>query len=258
MAAYLRLRQICLVAADLERETERLRSILGLEVCYRDPNVAAYGLHNVLLPVGTDFLEIVAPQREDTAAGRFLARHAGRNGYMIILDCDDPEARQAHCEQRGVRTIHRIERAGYLGVQLHPKDTGGAMLEFNRTAGGEDLRGAYGPAGADWQKFIRTDVTQRMTAAEIDCADPAAFGARWADLLQRPLQPLADGGFRVALEGGDIRFLPAKAPEAVLAGLELQVVDRARVLAAARAQGCAGAEGMLDLCGVRIRLTEKD
>ncbi len=58
-SSWLRLRQICLVAADLARQTELIRSLFGLEVCYRDPNVARYGLENVLFPVGTDFIEIV-------------------------------------------------------------------------------------------------------------------------------------------------------------------------------------------------------
>jgi len=38
-APFLRLRQVCLVAADLAREAEAIKAIFGLEECYRDPNV---------------------------------------------------------------------------------------------------------------------------------------------------------------------------------------------------------------------------
>ena len=141
MAAYLRLRQVCLVAADLERAAARLSEALGVAECYRDPNVASYGLENVLFPVGTDFIEIVSPTRPGTAAGRFLERHGGRHGYMVILDCDDPEARGRHCASIGVRTAHLIRHDRYVGVQLHPKDTSAAMIEFNRTEGGADATG---------------------------------------------------------------------------------------------------------------------
>ena len=243
MAAFLRLRQICLAAADLERETERLKAIFGLEVCYRDPNVARYGLANVLFPVGTDFIEIVSPTRAGTAAGRFLERHAGRHGYMIIMDCDDPQARQLHCEKRGVRTANLIRHDKYLGVQLHPKDTGAAMLEFNRTVGGEDPKGPYAPAGPDWQRAIRDGVVRRMLAAEIDCPDPAAFAARWGELLERPVQDLGAGRLRIALDEGSIVFLHADLPEAVLAGVELQAAASATVATT------------VDACGVRFRLT---
>jgi hypothetical protein len=72
MAQFMRLRQICLVARCLEPAVGDIAAIMGLIVCYRDPNVAHYGLDNALLPVDTILLEVVAPFRDDTAAGRFI------------------------------------------------------------------------------------------------------------------------------------------------------------------------------------------
>lgn len=252
----LRLRQICLVAAALEPAVADLKAIFGLEECNRDPNVAAYGLENVLFPVGTDFIEIVAPTRGGTAAGRFLERNKGRHGYMIIMDCDDPARRQAHCATIGVRTAHLIRHEGYLGVQLHPKDTGGAMLEFNCTAGGEDPLGPYAPAGKHWQAAIRRDVTQRLLSARIECKDATGFAARWGEILQRPVQILDPGRAQIALDVGRIDFVPAEGAAAVLAGIELQVANRASVLDAARARGRLDPQGRIDVCGVRFELVE--
>ena len=252
---FLRLRQVCLVAADLADGADAFKSVFGLEECYRDPNVARYGLENVLFPVGTDFIEIVVPTRPGTAAGRFLARHGGRHGYMLILDCDDPEARQLHCAAIGVRTANRIRHETYLGVQLHPKDTGGAMIEFNCTDGGADPMDAYAPAGPAWQKAIRQDVTRRFVAAEIECPEPAQFAARWGQILQRPVKTLAGGISEIALDSGAIRFLPGSAPEAVFSGIELEATDAGRIARVARERGCLGADGRIDLCGVRFRLT---
>lgn len=251
---YLRLRQVCLVAADLAPEAASIKAIFGLEECYRDPNVARYGLENVLFPVGTDFIEIVAPTQAGTAAGRFLARHGGRHGYMLILDCDDPLARQRHCGAMGVRTANLIRHDSYLGVQLHPRDTGGAMLEFNRTEGGEDPAGAYAPAGPAWQRAIRQQVTRRLVAAEIECPAPAAFAARWGEILQRPVRARQEGAPEIALDRGAIRFLPGKAPEPAFTGIELEVVDREKVTRAARDRGCLDADGAIFACGIRFRL----
>ena len=255
MARYLRLRQVCLVASDLAAEARRLEAVFGLEECHRDPNVAGYGLANVLFPVGSAFIEIVSPTRPGTAAGRFLERHAGRHGYMVIMDCDDPERRQRHAASLGVRTANVMRHGDYLGVQLHPKDTGAAMLEFNRTLGGEDPAGPYAPAGPDWQRAIRRDVTRRLLAAEIDCPDPRATAARWGEILERPVLDAGTGTFSVALDSGTLAFLPADAPAPAFAGIELEVADRAAVLAAARACRCATADGTLQACGVRFRLT---
>jgi hypothetical protein len=253
-APFLRLRQICLVTADLARQSEAIKAIFGLEECYRDPNVGRYGLENVLFPVGSDFLEIVAPTQPGTAAGRFLERHGGRHGYMVILDCDDPESRQSHCAAIGVRTANLIRYDSYLGVQLHPKDTGGAMIEFNRTEGGANPMQAYAPAGPAWQKAIRQDVTRRFVAAEVECPQPESFARRWGEILQRSVQPLGEGKFQIALDTGAIDFLRGNSPEAALAGIALQVVDKQRVVRAAQARNCLAADGRIDVCGLRFRL----
>lgn len=249
------MRQVCLVAADLATEAEKIRRIFGLEVCYRDPNVARYGLENVLFPVGTDFIEIVSPMQPGTAAGRFLERTGGRFGYMVIMDCNDPLGRKAHCEAIGVRTANLIRHDSYLGVQLHPKDTGGAMLEFNRTQGGEDPMGPYAPAGPAWQKAIRRETSTRMLSVEIESTDPHAFSARWSAILQRPVTH-EKGDCRILLDTGSIRFLPGTSPQAVMAGIELEVVNRERALRAAHELDCIGADGDVQVCGIHVRLTE--
>src|SRR3974377_837735 len=74
MNTYMRLRQICLVAPHLEPLIPDIAAIMGLEVCYRDGNVEKYGLVNALLPVDTILLEVVAPCRDGTAAGRLIEK----------------------------------------------------------------------------------------------------------------------------------------------------------------------------------------
>src|SRR5690348_16129830 len=56
----IRLRQICLVAEKLAPVLDDLKAIFALDVCFVDPAVAAFGLENSLLPVGSNFLEVVA------------------------------------------------------------------------------------------------------------------------------------------------------------------------------------------------------
>jgi len=236
-APFLRLRQVCLVAENLAREAERIKTQLGLEECYRDANVAKYGLENVLFAVGTNFIEIVSPTRAGTTAGRFLERHGGRYGYMVILDCDDPARWQARAESLSVRVANVIRHDNYFGVQLHPKDTGAAMLEFNSTAGGRDPMGPYAPAGPNWQKAIRKDVTRALTAVEIESPEPARLAARWGAILDRPVQELGGGKSRIALDSGEIHVVKGPGPEAVFAGVELEAAKPATV----------------ELCGVRFR-----
>jgi hypothetical protein len=255
MAPFLRLRQVCLITSDLARETAQIKSIFGLDECNRDQNVAKYGLENVLFPVAGSFIEIVSPTRPGTTAGRFLERHGGRYGYVVIMDCDDPGRRQGHAESLGVRVANVIRHRDYLGVQLHPKDTGAAILEFNSTVGGRDPMGAYAPAGSNWQRAIREDVTRRLVAVDIECPDPGRLAARWGKILERRIRDLGGDRYRIALDVGAINFLLAVAPEAVLAGVELEVVNTATVMAAAQARGCALGDAAVSVCGVRFRLS---
>jgi hypothetical protein len=252
---YLRLRQICLVASALEPAIADLAEILGLEICYRDGNVARYGLVNGLLPLGDSFLEVVAPTRTGTAAGRYLERRGGDGGYMVIIDCDDIERRRAHMGALGVRIANPLIYPGYIGLQLHPRDTGGAMLELNHTPGGESLDGPYHPAGPDWQRFRRRERTRALLAAELQSADPAALAQRWGRILEREVTTGADGASEIALDLGRLRFVAERDGRGEgLSALDLAVADRAQIVAAAQRRGAPVTGDQVTICGMRLNL----
>src|SRR6202140_5169953 len=180
---YMRLRQICLVAPHLEPVISDIAEIMGLNVCYRDGNVAKYGLENALLPVDTILLEVVAPFRPGTAAGRFLDKTGGHGGYMAIFCCDDPDARGKYAETIGVRIPNVIGHSPYRGVQLQPRDCRAAFIEFNHTAGTDDILGPYPPAGPDWQQSIAKDVTKALIGVEMQGPEPQDLAAHWGKII---------------------------------------------------------------------------
>ena len=99
----IRLRQVALVARDLDRVVDELCERLGLTVCYHDPGVSHFGLHNALMMIGDQFLEVVAPTQDGTTAGRLLDKRGGDGGYMAIYEVDDLDAREAALEEAGIR-----------------------------------------------------------------------------------------------------------------------------------------------------------
>jgi hypothetical protein len=252
MAPYMRLRQICLVAPHLEPVISDIAGIMGLSVCYRDGNVAKYGLENALLPVDTILLEVVAPFKDGTTAGRFIEKTGGRGGYMAIFCCDDPDARGRHANALGVRTANVIDHAPYHGVQLHPRDCRAAFIEFNHTDGSDDILGAYPPAGPDWQKFIRKDVTRALTAVEMQSPDPRGLAAHWGKIIGVAPIETEGGGAELKLPNATFRFVNGASE--IMSALEFRVADAARVLDAARAKGHAVAGNEFLLGGVRFRL----
>jgi hypothetical protein len=235
MAPYLRLRQICLVAPQLETVIADIAAIMGLEVCYRDGNVEKYGLVNALLPVDTILLEVVAPFRDGTAAGRFLDKTGGRGGYMAIFCCEDPDARGQRANALGVRTANVITHAPYHGVQLHPRDCRAAFIELNHTDGSDDVLGLYPPAGPDWQQSIRKDVTRALTGVEMQSPDPDGLAAHWGKILGIEVSRAADGVAELKLPNAMFRFV--KGDTEIMSGLDFRVADAAKVCEAAKAKG---------------------
>jgi len=252
MADMIRLRQICLVAPALEPAVGHLASILGLEVCYRDANVAKYGLENALMPVDTILLEVVAPITANTAAGRFLQRTSGRGGYMAIFACDDPDRRARHASALGVRTVNVLDHGPYHGVQLHPRDCRAAFIEFNHTEGSDNIAGAYPPAGPDWQKAIRTTITQALIGVELSSPDPAGLARHWSEIVESPLGRSARGDPEIVLPNATLRFVAGD--DELMTGLVMKVRDVAAVVAAARSRGCLVGDDRFDLSGVTFRL----
>jgi hypothetical protein len=253
MAPYMRLRQVCLVAPHLEPAIPDIAAIMGLEVCYRDGNVEKYGLVNALLPVDTILLEMVAPFRDGTAAGRFVEKSGGRGGYMAIFCCDDPDAYGQRANAMGVRTANRITHAPYLGVQLHPRDCRAAFIEFNHTAGSDDVLGIYPPAGPDWQKHIRKDVTLALTGVEMQSPDPAGLAEHWGRIIGVGVSKGADGTAELKLPNSTLRFV--NGADEIMSGLDFGVGDVAKVSDAAKARGYEVSGNEFFIGGVNFRLT---
>jgi hypothetical protein len=252
MPSYLRLRQICLVAPHLEPVISDISAIMGLDVCYRDGNVAKYGLENALLPVDTILLEVVAPFRAGTAAGRFIDKTGGRGGYMAIFCCDEPDARGKHANAIGVRTANVITHAPYHGVQLHPRDCRAAFIEFNHTDGSDDVLGPYPPAGPDWQKFIRKDVTQALIGVEMQSPEPHDLAEHWGGIIGVAAGNNGDGEAELKLPNCSFTFV--KGESEIMSGLTFHVTDAAMVRDAAKAKGHAVSGNEFLLGGVTFGL----
>jgi hypothetical protein len=248
---FLRLRQICLVAHDLDKVVGDLCTVLDLQVCHRDPGVGRFGLHNALMRIGTSFIEVVAPIRDGTAAGRHLQRLGGDGGYMVILDTDDIGHWQRHVRGLAVRVASLLEAPGYTGLQLHPADTGGALLEINHTPGGQAPGGLYWPAGPHWQSAAPGGLATSIAGVTLQSADALRLARRWSDILQRPLAVDAQPLSMVLDDTSSLQFVAGAAGSRDgFARVEVRVTDKSRVLDLAVACGCAATASAVRLGGV--------
>jgi hypothetical protein len=246
----LRIRQIVFAARDLAAVLVQLERVLGLQIAYRDPMVKEFGLENAVLPVGDQFVEVVAPIRTNTAAGRHLDRH-GDSAYMLILQTDDIARDRARLELLNVRTIWGADYPDIRATQIHPKDIGAAIVSLDEPT----PREAWRWAGADWQKHVPKSGAQRIREATIGAHDSAAMARRWAAVLGTDAPIGERGSHSIQIASGALNFVPANADRIV--EYELSVSSLAAALSAAHALQLPITDSTVTLCGTRLRLIER-
>ena len=250
----IQLRQICLVAEQLAPVIDDLTAILGIQSCFIDPGVGKFGLENNLMPVGRNFLEVVAPVQENTAAGRYLQRRQGDGGYMVITQIDTLDEHQRLRQRaldQGVRVAHEHSSDEWYLSQLHPRDMQAAFLEleWNPQA---DFSGYWNPVGGlGWEDKVQQGTTVDFIGVELQGADPLALAKHWASVTDLPVNTdVATPSIR--FNNATLRFVEATDGRgAGLGGLDIRVSDRQAILAEARNRNCYVSDDQVNICGTR-------
>lgn len=147
-----------------------------------------------------------------------------------------------------MRIADQFDGDGVAFTHLHPKDTGGAIVSIDHMVPAE--RWEWG--GPDWRSNVVTDQSLEIVGAEVQAEDPKAMAKRWGEVLGLEARP---DGLSLALDGGEIRFVPALDGRGDgLRGFDVKVRDPVAVRARAQARGNLDADGEVVLCGTRVRL----
>jgi len=251
----MRLRQIAFMAHKVQPIADQLDAVFGLQVGYRDPGVEVFGLKNVVMPVGGEFLEVLEPFRDDASGARYLARRGGDAGYMVILQDDDAMAHRARLEKLGVRVIARSRGDDYQYTHFHPADCAGVLMSLDSVAGDTAWRepmSGWPPAGPAWREH-QSEAALGISAVTIQSRDPLAACERWCALLDRPASTSGEG-LEIALDRGRIRFVASVDDDGTgVIGLDIEVRDGHAALERARAAGLPVAGGATQICGVVVR-----
>jgi hypothetical protein len=213
-----RIRQAVLVVRELEPVVARLRDELGTPEPFHDPGVGRFGVENAVLAVGDSFLEVLAPVRPDTAAGRHLDRRGGDAGYMVMLQVADMTATRARLAALDVRVVWEAELPDAVDLHLHPRDVPGALVAVDTM----DPPGSWrwgGPAYTG--PSFTTGAKGGLTGLTVAVPDPVAAAQKWAVVagLDDP------AGASLLLDSGAQRidFLAATDTRAGLVGIAFAV-----------------------------------
>ena len=155
-----------------------LCKLFNFEVAFNDPGVAHFGLENAVIPIGTDFLEVVSPVEENTTAGRYLNKRGGDGGYMIIIQVDKFEDSQKLVNEYNIKTVWETDLPKAKAMHLHPKQMGGAILSLDWMEPKESWKWA----GPNWEKNISGPI-KGIDGVEIQSDDPELMLNTWLRVL---------------------------------------------------------------------------
>jgi len=116
---------------DLEAAIEIYTKHFGAELVKRASNEKD-GLAAAFLRAGEAEVELLAPLREDTPVGKFLAKR-GPGLHHIAVAVPDIDAAIADARAQGMEMIDQEPRIGLHGTRIafvHPKSVGGVLTEF--------------------------------------------------------------------------------------------------------------------------------
>lgn len=246
-----RLRQVAFASADLESVVDDFEAVFGLKVAFRDPEIIHYGLKNVVMPAGADFIEVVQPVQPNTSAGRYLAKRGDDGGYMVIMQAADAMAHRARLEADNIEIVDTLDVKDHECSQIHPREFGGILASIDAAPGVPNWRDAeshwYPAGGANWQAARTRDV-QGIAAVAIQSADPADSARRWSRVLAAPIcgDPL-----RIeVLRGAEVRFVdPFDQHARGIAYTALSMVEPGLAIERARSRGLSVDNGAVLICG---------
>jgi hypothetical protein len=230
-----RLRQVVLVAADLDAVVGQVESHLDVSAPYRDEGVGHFGLRNVVYTIGDCFLEVVSPTRDDTAAGRYRERRGGDCGYMAMFEVADEAATRERLASLGVRVVWDTTHDDIVDLHLHPRDVPPAIVALDITT----PVGSWRWGGPAWTAAIPAHDPGGLVAMEVAATDPAATAARWAAVLDVETGP----GNSLSLARGEQRVSFVQAADPQQEGIVSATVSR------------RGTAGSAVVAGVRINRT---
>lgn len=201
-----RLRQAVIAASELEPVASELQRSLALGEPFRDPGVGMFGLENTVFAISDCFLEVISPTQPGTAAGRWLDRHGGDGGYMVIFDLEDLDSARSRAEAAGVRVVWQLDLPDISGTHLHPADMGGAIVSIDQSR----PYGSWRWGGPEWTGKTASGPPGRLSAITVAVPDPGAVAARWAEVLGVPVA--AGDEPQLVLDGGEVRFTVSSGP----------------------------------------------
>jgi methylmalonyl-CoA epimerase len=130
-----RIDHIGVAVTDLDAAISLYEASYAMALVHRE-TVPEQGVEAVLLDVGENHVELLAPLGDDTPVGKFLAKK-GPGLHHVAYQVADIDATLQRLRDSGLRLIDETPRTGIRSSRvafLHPASTGGVLTEIVQPA----------------------------------------------------------------------------------------------------------------------------
>lgn len=134
-----RIDHIAVAVQSLDEALKFYQDALGLR-CIGIEVVEEQGVRVAKLDAGNTHIELLEPLSENTPVGKFLAAR-GQGLHHICFEVGDIESELGQLKTKETRLIDETPKIGAGGAHIafvHPKATGGVLMELSQWPEGSD------------------------------------------------------------------------------------------------------------------------
>lgn len=138
MAKLTKINHVAIVVGDIDESLKFWRDAMGIDLHHIE-DVPSQKSMVAFLPLGESEVELVKPTSDDSGVAKFLAERGG-GMHHLCFEVDDISAKLADLKEKGVRLIDEVPRElpGRKMAFIHPKSTGGVLVELYEVTGTGD------------------------------------------------------------------------------------------------------------------------
>ena len=133
-----RLNHVGVATPSIERTVALYRDLLGADAIGEPFDLPAQGVRVCFVDAPNGQIELLEPLGEQSPIARFLAKTPAGGQHHLCFEVEDMAASVAALRSKGATLLGepRIGAHGTPVVFLHPKETGGVLIELMETPAG--------------------------------------------------------------------------------------------------------------------------
>jgi methylmalonyl-CoA/ethylmalonyl-CoA epimerase len=135
-----RLNHVGIATPSIEKSVAMYRDLFGATVVGEPFDLPAQGVRVCFVDTPNSQIELIEPLGENSPIVKFLEKNPAGGQHHVCFEVPDIHEAKAEMEAKGAKVLGepRIGAHGTPVIFVHPKDTGGVLIELMEAPEGHD------------------------------------------------------------------------------------------------------------------------